>query len=483
MEALDEFDGIQWGRSSDRLGAYQAGRPVGEPDHLYQGTTIDILQRVVIEGLGGILVPTAGLVNEVHEINPEGAINPNDFSVTSGAAIVYTPGLSAGDQYQLSAQYSLYTEDLGALATDDTGNLSPIFAGAAAAGKFNGEPATAPESALSPDDLEFFTELPDNTPATIRGIALQRTSGAVTDFEKAWMLQAWFRDSGDFTYSLDVTTGNSALVLENWLADPTSLNYRIGYCEQFAASMGVLGRALGIPTRVVWGFTPGEVVEENVNGETIEVIEVKDLNAHAWVEMWMEGFGWVQFDPTPRGGDYQPESLTASFDPTDFLPEEDAATVRSNSNLLVPVDPGSEPFVDQAPTEFSVPEQRWWFVAALGLVLLAGVTPFIKWQRRRRRIVRIKEGDITAAWDELVDRLSDLGSAVPPAMTPVEFARSTDSTLVHLATNYSATIYGGYQSRGDESDLYAVDGFVENNYDGLKRTRAAFNPRSLFRRD
>ncbi len=98
-----------------------------------------------------------------------------------------------------------------------------------------------------------------------------------------------------------------------------SLNYRTGYCEQFAASMAVLGRAIGIPSRVVWGFTPGKVDTQD-NGT--EVITVRDNNAHAWVEMWMDGFGWVKFDPTPRG-DGIPESVTAGFDPVVYLPPPD----------------------------------------------------------------------------------------------------------------------------------------------------------------
>ena len=48
--------------------------------------------------------------------------------------------------------------------------------------------------------------------------------------------------------------------LADWLTDETSQDYRTGYCEQFAASMAVLGRALNVPTRVVWGFTPGEEI-------------------------------------------------------------------------------------------------------------------------------------------------------------------------------------------------------------------------------
>ena len=73
--------------------------------------------------------------------------------------------------------------------------------------------------------------------------------------------------------------------------------------EQMGFTRAVLARELEIPSRVVWGFTPGDVAD---NG----VITVRDTNAHAWVELWIEPYGWFPFDPTPRaeqtGFDPQP---------------------------------------------------------------------------------------------------------------------------------------------------------------------------------
>ncbi|MGZ8754372.1 MAG: hypothetical protein ACXW15_04215, partial [Acidimicrobiia bacterium] len=79
-------------------------------------------------------------------------------------------------------------------------------------------------------------------------------------------------------------------------------------------------------------------------------------------------------------------------------------------------------------------------VAALALVL--GSIPLAKWIRRRRRLKSLKEGDITGAWEEIVDRLTDLGRPPSPDQTHAEVASSLHRSLTPLARNMSEAIYG-----------------------------------------
>ena len=72
------------------------------------------------------------------------------------------------------------------------------------------------------------------------------------------------------------------------------LQTRRGLCEQFASTFAVMARTLGIPSRVAVGFTPGEL-----NGDGSYSVFGK--NAHAWPEVWFDGIGWVDFEPTPPG--------------------------------------------------------------------------------------------------------------------------------------------------------------------------------------
>lgn len=76
---------------------------------------------------------------------------------------------------------------------------------------------------------------------------------------------------------------------------------RLGYCQQFAGAMTMLLRMGGVPARVSTGFTTGAY------DTATKSWLVSDVDAHAWVEAWFPGYGWVTFDPTPaaapaRGG-------------------------------------------------------------------------------------------------------------------------------------------------------------------------------------
>jgi len=84
--------------------------------------------------------------------------------------------------------------------------------------------------------------------------------------------------------------------LETFLFDS-----RLGYCQQFAGSMALLLRMGGVPARVATGFATG--IYDSATKHWL----VSDIDAHAWVEAWFPGYGWVTFDPTPavapaRGG-------------------------------------------------------------------------------------------------------------------------------------------------------------------------------------
>lgn len=481
VDTLDVFNGEEWARSDTSSRRFEPGVPLVDLENIYQGTTYDLLQTVQIEALSSVLAPTAGTPVEIQDPSPD-ADSPrfaDEFYAVGGVSAGVANGLGRGDRYQLRTVLTARQADLGALATTSDGELSPLFAEAALAGEFPHEPSLpeADERMMLPD-ADRYLRLPGTTPSSVLTIARTATAGHSTDFEAAWMLQSWFRDSGEFTYSTDVSTGHDALVLADWLSDEESINYRTGYCEQFAAAMAVLARAVDIPSRVVWGFTPGDVSSDGV-------ITVRDTNAHAWVELWIEPYGWYPFDPTPRGEQTafasQPASITSGLDPTAYLeaPEDNPNQSPLDPNLSDP------PFLDLAPQALDDAPgagPRWWLIALVAALPLLGVIPLVKRLRRRRRLRRVREGDITAAWDEIVDRLTDLGVAVSPAQTPVEVARSTDRALLPLAYGYAAAIYGGHDGSAQESDLVTVENWIDGHYQGSERARAAMSLKSLLRR-
>ena len=482
METLDTFDNESWDRSNRSYERFQPGLPLANQYDTYQGTTYDFLANIRIEDLVSSVAPTAGVPVDILDPPPEGdGRAPIHFNSLPDSAIVATPELRRDDSYQVRTIYPASEVDLGVLATGEDGQLTPMFANAAEAGDFPYSPGTA-DAPVRPPDLALYTELPGSIPSGIESRARSLTADASSNFERAFILQDWFRASGDFEYTTGVSTGHDSLRLDDWLNDPTSQNYRRGYCEQFAAAMAVMARTLGIPSRVVWGFTPGEVVE--VDGE-LNVI-VRERNAHAWVELWIEPYGWVPFDPTPRreatGFTQQPESITAGFDPAEHLPTED--TPGSVTQPSIPGDPADAPdFLDDAPIPLTNGGARWWLFGLIALIPVATAIPMAKRLRRRRRLHRIREGDVTAAWDEVVDRLADLGEPISPWLTPIEAARGTDPALLPLAVSYAAAVYGGREGQARESDFFGAELWLDNHYDTGARARAAMNIRSLVKRD
>ncbi|MEX2251231.1 MAG: transglutaminaseTgpA domain-containing protein [Acidimicrobiia bacterium] len=479
MESLDDFDGSTWRPTTADADFYTPESAGGDPEHAYRGTTQVISERIQIGLLRSPVLPTAGIARFLQS----DSVNVSGFQTTPDGSILYQAQMGEGDQYQVEAVFPDIEADLGALATLPDGTLSPLFANAAEDGLFPAEPGPGGDPVEGPADIERFIELDEDMPPAIGRVARQQTLGATTDFERAWLLEHWFRVSGEFVYSTEVSTGHGVLDLQEWLTEPTSLNYRTGYCEQFAASMAVLGRAAGIPSRVVWGFTPGRVQTQS---DGTEVIVVRDNNAHAWVEMWMDGFGWVKFDPTPRGDETQPESVTAGFDPVAYLPPPDpnAPDISrpgfiDDSRIPGQLDDEGN-LIDRSGSAFDI-ASWWWILPAL--VLLACGIPILKGVRRRRRLRKIEEGDITAVWDEMVDRLADLGQPIPEHQTPLEFANARDRVLVPIARSYSAAIYGGRNGRATKSDLNYFEQWLKLRYEGPERARAAFSLRSLIDRE
>jgi transglutaminase superfamily protein len=104
--------------------------------------------------------------------------------------------------------------------------------------------------------------------------------------------------SNQFTYSTDLR----GLHCESLSTVECFATYKQGFCQYYAATMAVLLRDLGIPTRIVEGFLPG------MRSGDMEVI--RNAEAHAWVEVYFPGRGWIPFDPT---GANAPAQLPATL--------------------------------------------------------------------------------------------------------------------------------------------------------------------------
>ncbi len=172
-----------------------------------------------------------------------------------------------------------------------------------------------------------YTALPSDLSPQVRALAREVTEGYTNSYQRAVALQDWFRDTGGFTYSLDVVESNGSDDLVAFLSNEEG--GRKGYCEQFASAMAVMARTLRIPARVAVGF----LRPEDLGGNRYE-FSAHDM--HMWPELYFPGSGWVRFEPTPAGGPEEvdtfapayteerlPDVVEPSLQPTNAQPSED----------------------------------------------------------------------------------------------------------------------------------------------------------------
>jgi transglutaminase-like putative cysteine protease len=144
-----------------------------------------------------------------------------------------------------------------------------------------------------------YLSLPNDVRSLLTQKAGQITAGDATPYQKALALQDYFQ--ANFTYTLTPKiSGTGTAAIESFLQN------RAGFCQQFAATMAAMARALGIPAVVAVGYTPGT---QQSDGS----YQVTTHDAHAWPMLYFDGIGWVQFEPTPKivsGGRAQAQPWT-----------------------------------------------------------------------------------------------------------------------------------------------------------------------------
>jgi transglutaminase-like putative cysteine protease len=320
-----------------------------------------------------------------------------------------------------------------------------------------------------PEDIgERSLQLPQGFSDELRAEAQRRAVGP-TRFDQALALQNWFRS--EFKYSLSIPAGHDTGAIETFLAT------RAGYCEQFAGTYAAFARAVGIPSRVVVGFTPGDRAESD------GLFHVRGRNMHAWPEVYFAGVGWVAFEPTPGRGAPGNETYTGVA-PDQASPNEGAglastaSTTPGQENAAPPQGPqvsvddfsGLVPNQDGSgtanPTQ-SGGGRDWAATARTALVvLLVAVAALLVWtliaprvlaaRWHRRRVAADDERErVLVDWRHAVSTLRRYGYDTNPSETPLEMAarlsgRPGAEALAPLAERATAAAYSDQPTSGDD---------------------------------
>lgn len=294
----------------------------------------------------------------------------------------------------------------------------------------------------APAETLSLPELPEIITTT----ATEVTSGARTPYERALALQSFLR-AAPFRYSeqAPVQQGFDGTGID---AIATFLEARAGYCVHYASTMAVMARVVGIPSRLAVGFQPGAQV--TVDGEARRVLTTDDL--HAWPELYIEGVGWMRFEPTPGRGTLPDYDLPPVDDPE--TPEDESQPTATAAPAPTPTAAAPRPVDDAAagPDPVAAAAADLGFMGPIGLGALAVLALPALWRRGirwgRERRIRQGRGAAEAAWAEIRDTARDHGWSAPESETPrvfverlVEAVDDPDGLLRGFRASVEASAY------------------------------------------
>lgn len=145
-------------------------------------------------------------------------------------------------------------------------------------------PREVPDAPV-PASFDRYLEMPAGEERIV-DMAGEIVAGTPSKFDACRKIEEYLRTH--YTYTLDLRRVESLSAVDDFL-----FNQRQGHCEYFATAMALLCRAAGVPSRVVSGFLEGEFNQAG------NFYAVRQQDAHAWVEAYFPGAGWLQFDPSP----------------------------------------------------------------------------------------------------------------------------------------------------------------------------------------
>jgi len=423
LATMDAYTGVVYNVASASTSASGAFTPLRT--NMSQGDTgTPATLTFTVGALTGVWLPDAGWVQSItfDSADADALRRSGNYNEDSGTAVV-TAGLSAGDRY----------------------TVRTLIGG-------RPSPAVLKKDAFAPTTLPK----PTVVPPSVVDKAATIVSKARTPYDQAQALADYLHKNGYFSHGLRGEVVSRAGHGSERISELTDADQMVGDDEQYAVTMALMARSLGMPARVVMGYYPSAA-----SGATFTATG-DDL--HAWVEVDFQRSGWVSFDPTPS----KDRIATA---------QKPKPKPRPKPQVPQPPPPVQQP-ADDSPSvqnDKGVDHKTNGFLAILGPILAIGggtlgvvailLAPFLvigalKASRRRKRKDAANPADrISGGWDELVDRASDYGTRVPPGATRAEDAALmatslADPAVATLAVRADGQVFGPAEPSPAEVDEF-----------------------------
>jgi transglutaminase-like putative cysteine protease len=330
-------------------------------------------------------------------------------------------------------------------------------------------PEAVPEPGLSPLMRMRTLQLPADRNPRSAAFAAELRGAAPSDAAFVDAVLAHFRNE-PFVYTLRPPLLSSGHPVDEFL-----FGTRRGFCEHYASAFTKLARAAGIPARVVTGYQGGEL------NPLSNRLVVRQSEAHAWSEVWLEGRGWTRVDPTSA---VAPDRIELSL--ADALPagERVPGGLLRDFRMLRELGQGWDA-LNSLWTDWVLgygPERQFALLARLGLpgsdwrALIIGLTAFVAavmlgltaWLAWRLRPPPMPEA--LRLYRQFCVRLEKSGLARAPQEGPRDFAArvAVERPALAQAVDQVTRLYTAlrYEARADDEVLLA----------SLRREVRAFRP-------
>jgi transglutaminase-like putative cysteine protease len=369
LAVLSDFDGVTW-----RVGAnYRNAGRVLPPAPTTPGGSLDtVAQRITIDDLDGRLLPAVPTPSRVDGLRV--AYDP------ATGTLIQPDGLRAGQRYSVESRRE--RPDLNLLTAADV-------------------PAGDPYARV----LTLAPGTPDELRALADRIAGDSGGGP---YQRALGIEEYL--AGHCRLVADAPSGHAYPNLTFFLFGPPNGGGRKGTSEQFAAAYAVLGRLIGLPTRVVVGF-------RSATGRGT----VRGGDALAWPEVLFDGVGWVPFDPLPKP-DTPPEPDAEVDKPEPDEPTPPPSEAPQPTLAPTPSTVAAAPTAAPGPTDTPVAVV---LAAGPAALILAGFLALLlarRWLRRRRLTRGGPTERVAGAWLEVGDALRLAGRPAPAHLSATELA-------------------------------------------------------------
>lgn len=276
-----------------------------------------------------------------------------------------------------------------------------------------------------------YLQLPDKLPQRVYDLAVSITANYNDNYEKAKAIEQYL--ASKFPYNLDVrSTPKTRDFVDYFLFD-----LKQGYCTYYASAMTVLARCCGIPARYVEGYIlPPKPTEKNSN-----IYNVTNMQAHAWVEVYFEGYGWLPFEPTSpfRSAFYSDETIQSAisgdYNPAynDYMDTLKKYGKNSNYDLTY----------NLSDTETQNVSQLFILLIVFGILLTIFILILVfNLSRSKYRLYKMMNlpprQSVLHLYSYYVSTLTLQGLGIETGETPLQYARRIDAFLFFSPVKFKA---------------------------------------------